>query len=61
MSNYEVQVIGSGPNISTETQVDPYHFALRTSLRPFEHSNGGHYRFAARSGAEDPARPDVER
>jgi hypothetical protein len=44
-------IVGAGPNDDTEAQVDRYHRALRVSLRPWEHDSGGHYRFAARSGA----------
>lgn len=50
MSN-EVVLLGAGPNADVMAQTDRSHRALRTSMRPWEHDSGGHYRSAARSGA----------
>lgn len=47
----EVTLLGTGPNNDVEVQIDRTNRAMRTSMRPWEHDAGGHYRIAGRSGA----------
>lgn len=51
----DMQIVGAGPNINVDVDVDPTHKALRASLRPIEWAPqngvaGGHFAISAMTG-----------